>query len=74
MSCPKFDHPSRVSIARDIYQPYLEEKNELKSFFLLAILKGFILQLTHGLRCKMSTTWYSLHPSLIHNGFCIKKI
>ena len=33
VSCPKFDLPSRVTIARDIYQLYLEEKKKLKSFF-----------------------------------------
>jgi len=33
VSCPKFDPPSRVTVARDIYQLYLEEKKKLKSFF-----------------------------------------
>ena len=34
VACPKFDVPSRVTIARDIYQLYLEEKKKLKSFLL----------------------------------------
>ena len=31
----------------------------------VTILKGYVWQLTHGLLCKMLTTWYSLHTSLI---------
>ncbi|KAL4013587.1 hypothetical protein IC575_025759 [Cucumis melo] len=32
VACPKFDPPSRVTIAKDIYQLYLDEKKKLKSF------------------------------------------
>ena len=33
-ACPKFDPPSRTTIARDVYQLYLEEKKKLRSFFM----------------------------------------
>ncbi|XP_052203129.1 zinc finger BED domain-containing protein DAYSLEEPER-like [Diospyros lotus] len=32
-ACPKFDPPSRITIARDIISLYNEEKKKLKSFF-----------------------------------------
>ena len=34
IACFRFDVPSRVTIARDIYQIYLEEKKKLKLFLL----------------------------------------
>ena len=33
VACPKFDPPSRRTIARDIYQLYLDEKKELRKMF-----------------------------------------
>ena len=33
-ACPKFDPPSRTTIARYVYQLYLEEKKKLRSFFI----------------------------------------
>ena len=33
-SCPKFDLPSWIAIARDVYQLYLEERKKLRSLFL----------------------------------------
>ena len=32
IACPRFDYSSKVTITRDIYKLYLEEKKKLKSF------------------------------------------
>lgn len=44
---PKFDPPSRITVARDIFQLYLDEKKKLKKF---------IQSLMHGLQFRISTT------------------
>ncbi|TYK08901.1 zinc finger BED domain-containing protein RICESLEEPER 2-like [Cucumis melo var. makuwa] len=50
VACPKFDPPSRVTIAKDIYQLYLDEKKKLKSF----------LVCNSQMVCLTTDTWTSL--------------
>ena len=49
--------PSRVMIARDIFQLYLEEKKKNLKDFLVNHSRGFALPLIHGLHCKKLITW-----------------
>ena len=47
IACPKFDPPSRVTIARDIFQLYLKVKKEVKDFLV-----------SHSKRIRLTTdTW-----------------
>ena len=48
VACPKFNPPSRATIAKDIYQLYIDEKKKLKSF------------LVSNSQCLTTDTWTSL--------------
>ncbi|KAL4564944.1 hypothetical protein LXL04_029022 [Taraxacum kok-saghyz] len=73
VTCPKFQLPSRITIARDVYQVYLNERKKLKKWFA-----------STGQRVSLTTdTWTSLqrvnymcltaHILLILNGIYTKR-
>ncbi|KAL4556060.1 hypothetical protein LXL04_038700 [Taraxacum kok-saghyz] len=59
VTCPKFQLPSRITIARDVYQVYLNERKKLRKWFA-----------STGQRVSLTTdTWTSLQRvNYIHKG------
>lgn len=67
----KFDPPSRTTIARDVYQIYLEEKNKLWSFFMN---NSFIVSLTTDTWTSIQNTNYMvLTAHLVDNDWKLQK-